>query len=117
MIVSLQVTSTPICSYRLACLLACGEGGVEGLPGEAGAAPADGKLRALAIMGEAVGGVEVGAALVLISCFSQWWVVASWVLAVRDWAWMCSVMIEVLARPMAPPWLFTLWALLPSSQT
>ena len=55
---------------------------------------------AIAGMGGAVGGVEVGAVLVLvlISCLSQWWVVAIWVLAIRDWAWMCSVMIEVLAR-------------------
>ena len=43
MIVSLQVTSAPICSYHLAYLLACAQGGVEGLPGEAGAAPADGE--------------------------------------------------------------------------
>ena len=42
MIVSLQVTSALICSYRLAYLLACGQGGVEGLPGGAGAAPASG---------------------------------------------------------------------------
>ena len=41
MIVLLQVASAPICSYRLAYLHACGQGGVEGLPGEAGAAPAD----------------------------------------------------------------------------
>ena len=37
------------------------------------ASGADGKLRAMAIvgMGGAVGGVEVGAVLVLISCFSH----------------------------------------------
>ena len=51
MIVSLQVTSAPICPYRLAHLLACGQGGVGGLPGEAGAAPAErmGKLGAIAM--------------------------------------------------------------------
>ena len=52
---------------------------MEGLPGEAGAAPAErmGKLRAMAIagMGGAVGGVEVVGSVE---------VVASWVLAVRD---------------------------------
>ena len=72
-----------------------------------------GQLRAMAIagMGGAVGGVEVGAVLVLvlISCLSQWWVVAIWVLAIRAWAWMCSFMIDVLARQMESPWLFTLW--------
>ena len=44
MTVLLQVASAPICSYRLAYLHACSQGGVEGLPGEAGAAPADGEV-------------------------------------------------------------------------
>ena len=61
MIVSLQVASTPICSYRLAYLLACDQGGVEGLPGEAGAAPADGEVEGDGHCrdGWAVAGVEV----------------------------------------------------------
>ena len=75
MIVLLQVASAPICSYRLAYLHACGQGGVEGLPGEAGAAPASGwGSRGQCPLSGWLGlleGFEVGAVLVLISCFSH----------------------------------------------
>ena len=63
MIVLLQVASAPICSYRLAYLHACGQGGAEGLPGGAVHRQRMGKLRAMAIarMDGAVGGGGVGA--------------------------------------------------------